>query len=207
MLALWSSSMADPFALWFLFSPYQHCGNLLRWLATIYHYCIEDRKTSLMYRHLLPDLAAWLTLIGSNYPCVEQVSMFPKMFEPLKFDNIFETVTKIQTQKYSKDRELIWSASWGMGTYCVYRHWRTRQACTFATSDLDLPCRLTKFSEYCRIYRLRRFRSDSRMHRLTLVIPLLAYDPKRPFSHGTSRQCLYFRSKCLPEFTPPTTEY
>ena len=30
----------------------------------------------------------WLTLNGSNYPCLEQISMVPKMFEPLKFDCI-----------------------------------------------------------------------------------------------------------------------
>ena len=40
------------------------------------------------YRHLLPDLAPLLNLIGSNYPSLEQISMVPKMFEPLKFDCI-----------------------------------------------------------------------------------------------------------------------
>ena len=35
-----------------------------------------------------PDLAPCLTLSGSNYPCLEQFSMVPKMFEPLKFDCI-----------------------------------------------------------------------------------------------------------------------
>ena len=43
-------------------------------------------KTILNYPHLPPDLALWLTLSGSNYPCLEQISMVPKMFEPLKFD-------------------------------------------------------------------------------------------------------------------------
>ena len=38
------------------------------------------------YRHLLPDQAPWLNLTGSNYPYLEQNSMVPKMFEPLKFD-------------------------------------------------------------------------------------------------------------------------
>ena len=28
----------------------------------------------------------WLTLSGSNYPCLEQISMVPKIFEPLRFD-------------------------------------------------------------------------------------------------------------------------
>ena len=35
-----------------------------------------------------PDLALLSTLIGSNYPCLEQVFMVPKVFEPLKFDCI-----------------------------------------------------------------------------------------------------------------------
>ena len=32
-----------------------------------------------------PDLALWLTLIGSNYPCLELIFKVPKVFEPLKF--------------------------------------------------------------------------------------------------------------------------
>ena len=28
----------------------------------------------------------WLTLSASNYPCLEQISMVPNMFEPLRFD-------------------------------------------------------------------------------------------------------------------------
>ena len=38
----------------------------------------------LNYRNSLPDLVAWLTLCGSNYPYLDQISMVPKMFEPLK---------------------------------------------------------------------------------------------------------------------------
>ena len=33
-----------------------------------------------------PDLALFLTLIDSNYPCLELIFMGPKVFEPLKFD-------------------------------------------------------------------------------------------------------------------------
>ena len=32
-----------------------------------------------------PYLALLLTLIGSNYPCLELIFMVPKVFEPLKF--------------------------------------------------------------------------------------------------------------------------
>ena len=47
------------------------------------------KKISLSNRHLLPDLAPWLTLKGSNYPYLEQISMVPKMFEALQFDYTF----------------------------------------------------------------------------------------------------------------------
>ena len=47
---------------------------------------LENRKDFLNYRYLLPDLVPWLTLSGSNYSYLEQISMVPKMFEPLKFD-------------------------------------------------------------------------------------------------------------------------
>ena len=32
-----------------------------------------------------PDLALLSTLIDSNFPCLEQIFMVPKVFEPLKF--------------------------------------------------------------------------------------------------------------------------
>ena len=41
---------------------------------------------SLNYRYLLPNLVPWLTLSGSNYPCLERISMVPKTFEPFRFD-------------------------------------------------------------------------------------------------------------------------
>ena len=43
-------------------------------------------KTSLNYRHLFPGRTPWLTLGGLYYQYLEQFSMVPKMFEPLKFD-------------------------------------------------------------------------------------------------------------------------
>ena len=37
---------------------------------------------------MLPDLALWLALISSNYPCLKHIFMVQKVFEPLKFDCI-----------------------------------------------------------------------------------------------------------------------
>ena len=39
---------------------------------------------------MTPDLAQLSTLIGSNYPCLELISMVPKVFEPLKFYCIYK---------------------------------------------------------------------------------------------------------------------
>ena len=45
--------------------------------------CSENRK----YIPIMPsDLALWLTLFTSNYPCLEHIFMVPKVFELLKFD-------------------------------------------------------------------------------------------------------------------------
>ena len=51
-------------------------------LPTIYLNVIEHRK----YIPIMsPDLALWLALISSDYPCLEHIFMVPKVFEPLKF--------------------------------------------------------------------------------------------------------------------------
>ena len=46
---------------------------------------------------MLPELVPWVTLSGSNYPCLKWISMVPKMFEPLRFDCIYfhEGIRKI----------------------------------------------------------------------------------------------------------------
>ena len=58
------------------------------WVHSTYNHCVENKKISLNYRYLLPELVPWLTLSGSNYLCLEWISMVRKMFEPLKFDCI-----------------------------------------------------------------------------------------------------------------------
>ena len=49
---------------------------------TIYRHVKENWKDITIFP---PDLALELTLIGSNYPCLEHIFMVPKVFEPLKF--------------------------------------------------------------------------------------------------------------------------
>ena len=48
-----------------------------------------------------PDLAQGLTLISSNYPCLELIIMVPKVFEPLEFDciNVNSAFLAITTNK------------------------------------------------------------------------------------------------------------
>ena len=65
----------------------------------------EIKKKPLNYRYLLPELAPWLTLSGSNHPCLEQFSMVPKMFEPSKFDSsllVTFAVEKFQGWKFDR---------------------------------------------------------------------------------------------------------
>ena len=50
---------------------------------------------------MLLDLAQWLILNSSNYPCLEHNFMDPKMFEPLKFYCI----------PYSKHTFWLWTAN------------------------------------------------------------------------------------------------
>ena len=42
------------------------------------------KKTSLSYIRLPPDMALWLALSGSNYPCLEQLYIVLKMLELLR---------------------------------------------------------------------------------------------------------------------------
>ena len=72
--------------------PFKICFSylIMKWYTSheyTQHIIIVSKieKTSLNYRLLLPDLA-WLTLSGSNYPCLEQHFLVPKTFEPLKYD-------------------------------------------------------------------------------------------------------------------------
>ena len=66
----------------------------------------NSKNISLIYRYLLPDLAPWLTISGSNYPYLEQISMVPKMFVPLKFDCITKKQTR-STVSLSEFRRLL----------------------------------------------------------------------------------------------------
>ena len=70
---------------------------------------LKIENISKSYRHLLPDLAPWLNLIGSNYPSLEQISMVPQTFEPLKFDcydkiNATHEITEAQTKNHCNSR-------------------------------------------------------------------------------------------------------
>ena len=51
-------------------------------MNTIYLHVEESLKDITI---LPPDPALGLTLINSNYPCLEHIFMVPKVFEPLKF--------------------------------------------------------------------------------------------------------------------------
>ena len=51
--------------------------------TTTYHQLQKLERTI----HIMsPLMALSLTLVSSNYPCLEHILMVPKMFEPLDFD-------------------------------------------------------------------------------------------------------------------------
>ena len=45
----------------------------------------KKKKTKRKFAIMPPDLALLLTLISSDYPCLEHIFMVPKVFEALKF--------------------------------------------------------------------------------------------------------------------------
>ena len=61
---------------------------------------VTEIKKSINYHYFVSDLAPWLTLSGSNYPCLEQIFMVRKGFEPSKFDCINEKKTSIFVHSY-----------------------------------------------------------------------------------------------------------
>ena len=71
----------------FLILPWKRMLCLLMTIASFstYLYLIEDRKDIPKLFPFAPYLALWWTLGSSNYPCLDQTVMVPKMFEPLKF--------------------------------------------------------------------------------------------------------------------------
>ena len=59
-----------------------HCKTSTRHKQTN-HYFIGDWKDILNDPYLPPDPVLWLNLSGLNYPCLEQISLVWKMFQPL----------------------------------------------------------------------------------------------------------------------------
>ena len=79
-----------------------------------------------------PDLALWLTLISSNYPCLELIFMVPKVFEPLKFDCIMAGVGMFNyaVDKIIKPKQTSYKEQSALGpkyfaVLCVFRHFCT----------------------------------------------------------------------------------
>ena len=72
----------------YLYEWGQLYGHVSRWWMPTQHTITLQKfeKIYLSYLHFPPDLALYWTFCGLNYPCLEQNSMVPKMFEPLKFD-------------------------------------------------------------------------------------------------------------------------
>ena len=59
------------------------------------HNILQDKENRKDILSMLSDLVLRLTLISSNYPCVEHIFMVPKVFEPLKFYCIWLNALKL----------------------------------------------------------------------------------------------------------------
>ena len=68
--------------------------------------CWKSKKS---YRYLFLELVPWITLSGSNYPCLERISMVPKMFESLRFDCISFAFNVI---RFTNDSYLLHVYTW-----------------------------------------------------------------------------------------------
>ena len=68
-------------------------------------YRIEN--SSLNCPHLPTDPELGLTISCSNYPCLEQISMVPKMFEPLKFDYMYAEIQSLTVLEIDKNWALL----------------------------------------------------------------------------------------------------
>ena len=64
----------------------------------MYLHVTENRKDIIIFP---PNLALKLTLISSNYPCLEHIFMVPKVFEPMRFYcNILSAAKRTRTKEY-----------------------------------------------------------------------------------------------------------
>ena len=71
------------------------------------------------YRYFFPELVPWLTLKCSNYPCLERISMVPKIFEPLRFDCINAVeIFSFQLKLYNKYDWHLWHCCMIAAFFC-----------------------------------------------------------------------------------------
>ena len=85
-----------------------------QYVHSTYHYCIEYRKDDLKSSPFASWSGIWLTLICSNFIYLEQVSVVPKMLEPLKFHCMYTKHVHFSSVFYGKCEFNTYS------TYCRY---------------------------------------------------------------------------------------
>ena len=101
----------------------------------------NKKKKPLNYPHLPPDLPLWLNLSDSNCPCLEQIPMIQKMFEPLKFVCMYmkrplqtHNVVITSFRRRSDVKTSLRHRNDVITTLCVY--WVCR---ALRTSNRDIP--------------------------------------------------------------------
>ena len=109
-----------------------------KWEHTIYLYIKEKRRDTLI---MPPDLVLWLTLISSNYPCLEHIFMVPKVFEPLKFYCMSELYQRV-----------LWDIVWGVKSWLYFEICFYFQQCsdgTYASAQGMSACETCPAGKYC----------------------------------------------------------
>ena len=103
---------------------------------------LKIENISINYRHLLPGLAPWLSLVGSNYPSLEQISMVPKMFEPLKFDCTIQRQVSVAVFLCFFVGGFVWGISFCHSSFLISSFFRCLWKATFS-------CKLSPFEKIC----------------------------------------------------------
>ena len=66
-------------------------------------------RSKINYRHLLPDLASRLTLSGSNYPYLEQISIHGPNDVRVTEVLLYPTTTRLLTQGYQSNQTGVYT--------------------------------------------------------------------------------------------------
>ena len=161
---------------------------------------IEDRNDNPKI-HLPPYLALWWTFNSSNYPCLEQISMDSKTFEPLKFDGKLLKVTvilcRLCRQRWKDDRSRTVQFSTSTTTWFPERRlplsspYRRRiDLCTCHRSCLARAVSLITSPGYFQTRKTRTEQEPQKSLRIKVGIRIYLQLQKNSSEHRKETTCL-----------------